>query len=237
MGNKNKLDRLSWLVYQTIDTPKTLFKKEWHMLILNCSNFICRESLQVGFTGRLTEPDGETGYQRSIDASGILEDGNRIQLIGRFGFGLVTESLAVNFRPLSEIKEETDESLLLGLGDPEEIDLEEAEEFLHDGGVIYPAGFGDESEKASDIISFQAELGVPDKLFDTFWDRVFEDQRIDLAYLCLCIHAFSDDNDAMGSLAQDKVLALEDGLNLACMNFLRLDKYSINGPDAKLRQP
>lgn len=230
METAKQLDRLSWLVYQSIDQPKTFLKKEWHMLVLNCTKFVCRETLQIGFTGRLTELDSESGFQRSIEAVGNLEDGNRIQLIKESGLGEPTQKLAINLRPLSEIKEETDESMLLGYGDPEEIDLEEAEEFLNDGGVIYPIVSGEEGSAPSEAVTFQTELGVPDNLFGTLWDRIFSEDKIDLAYLCICIHAFSEEVGTVGSLAEDKTLSLEGGLNLACLNFMRLDKYSTNGP-------
>ena len=237
MENTNKFDRLSWLAYQTVDQPKTLFKKDWYMLVLNCTNFICHESLQIGFTGRMTEPDGETGYQRSIETSGTLEDGNKLQLISEYGLGPPTDSVAISLRSLSEIKDETDESTLLGFGDPEEIDLEEAEEYLSDGGVIYASGLGEQSDRAFYLTNFQVELGVPDRMFDIIWDRIFEDSRIDLAYLCVCIHAFSDELAPIGRLAQDKLFALEEGMNLACINFLRLDKLSTNGPGISRQNP
>lgn len=224
-----ELERLSWRVYRQSGSPERFFDKNWYTLFAVCGNFACRETLHVGLTGRLVDLDGETGYQRSISTMATLDDGNSLQTISENGFGPAQQTLDISFKPVSEFKADFDEGDLLGLGDPEEVDIEEFDDFVIDAGYLYPGSASDDADPGTANASFYCELALPDALFDKLWGRVYEGKPVDTAYLCLAIHGFQARAEEVDSLSQNRTFGLENGLNLACTNFLRLDDSTLAG--------
>ena len=224
-----KLERLSWQTYGQNGSTEQFFDKNWYTLFAVCSNFVCRETLHVGLTGRLVDLDGETGYQRLIATTATLDDENRLQTISDTGFGPAQTNLEISFKPVSEFKADFDEGDLLGLGDPEEVDLEEFDDFVIDAGYVYPGSAENDGDPVTADPSFFCELALPDALFEKLWARVYDGKPVEVAYLCIAIHAFQPRGGEVDSLSQNRTFGLEYGLNLACTNFLRLDKSTPAG--------